>query len=336
MTVKRNPNTKAGRTKFKARPEPACAAHTYEIDLRDPSQRLEQLSELYDHLVQTREARASIAVAAGIPGGDSGLFVRHTKMFGSGDDAHIVEEFVIDLAFVRQMRTLLQTAHQLDVPAAARSDEQSADALRLMRERRKRVGAAPTRPEPACESPNPPPGLAEHSGPKLPSEHGCDSNTSKLTPRSVPLNIRDGDARCQVLNDLYGRLRRAIKARGHAAESRIRGGGHGSVLVQTNSIIGSRDQKHTAEKRTLDSALLGAAEALLRAAQQMAPLDDPSNASMRNHAVIEALESGRGPRRRDRSGAMPDASPQDAGPMQKNDPANPIPTSHEKSLERAV
>jgi hypothetical protein len=229
------------------------------IDLRDHNNRLQQVAELYDQQVQTREERARIAVAAGIPGGDTGLFVQHARLVGSGDYKQLVKPFVIDVSFVRQMRTLLQTAHKLTRSKSVQVDKQSEETLRRrMAEGRKRL-VEPMRCDPD-----------EREAPPLPDEHGCESEALEHTKRSV-LNIGQADVRLEEINDLYNRLKRASQAR-------------------KNRIIGSRDPKQIAEECTVVVRELGA---LLEAAQAMEEADDSNRDATTSNAIAERLQAAR-------------------------------------------
>jgi hypothetical protein len=100
---------------FKARVEAAVqersdVARRYAIGRR--TRRLAALDRRWHDLRRVIEERAADPAAQNIPGGSTGLLVCRSRVLGHGEQCRIVEEWVVDIALLRELRALERQAAQ--------------------------------------------------------------------------------------------------------------------------------------------------------------------------------------------------------------------------------
>lgn len=262
------------------------------FDLRDAQSRLDAVSERYQTLVRTRDEQARIAVAGRIPGGETGLFERHLRLYGRGEEARVTTEFVLDVALVGHMRTCLETVHQLSPASSTGADRRDEELKRLIVEGRERVRQLRERDHRDLPEDSRPPDPAKLLPRAVPRPRKADGNTAIApTPRTSTLDLGDAKVRSEEMNDLHTRLAIAIEARGHSARS-ASGGAHNGLYLVRRKLIGSGDDRQISVECVLDSAAIGEQDALLRAAQRMEASNDAPNPQTTN-SIATRLRAGR-------------------------------------------
>ena len=74
--------------------------------------RIRQLDRRWRHLRAVIDERAADPAMQNVPGGKTGLLVRQRKVIGTGSNAQTIEEYVVDVATLRELRGLEQQAAQ--------------------------------------------------------------------------------------------------------------------------------------------------------------------------------------------------------------------------------
>jgi len=80
--------------------------------IADKQNRILALNERWRRLQQVIEERARDPDMAKVPGGKTGLLVRQLKSIGVGENNTVVEEYVVDVGLLRELRAHEQQAAQ--------------------------------------------------------------------------------------------------------------------------------------------------------------------------------------------------------------------------------
>lgn len=92
---------------FAARVEEHRADYRATVRSRGIARLERRVEALHDRWVRMRriiEERAADRELAGVPGGTTGLIVKHTKAAGSGETFQLINEYVVDAALLRELR----------------------------------------------------------------------------------------------------------------------------------------------------------------------------------------------------------------------------------------
>lgn len=66
--------------------------------------RVDSLDDRWDRMKRVIDERAADGALAGVPGGSTGLVVKHTKATGSGETFQLIEEYEVDVDLLKELR----------------------------------------------------------------------------------------------------------------------------------------------------------------------------------------------------------------------------------------